>query len=197
MSKRLASFNGPSTPSSSRQPGATQQPSLPHIIDPDAPVPSDSRQKQGQTPEQFFEEQRLARLARMASETAAERALREQREARENALDQPTAKGPAVYVWEEVEHNGNLYWMRTYCGVARRCKEIWPNTSRKMRVYHSHINEWDVWVGLDPTWSPDDDYDDSFHGEFDGGDEIPQRNVIVSKFNICYSSATYLYIIYC
>ncbi|KIP01511.1 hypothetical protein PHLGIDRAFT_123288 [Phlebiopsis gigantea 11061_1 CR5-6] len=129
----------------------------PSTADPEAPRPPEgSRQKQGQRPEDFFEEQRLLRERRIAQESLAQRSIREEREREQNSLEFPTRRGPRVFVWVSTHMNGNNYWARSLCSASRH-SELWKTTSRVMRIYHSAINEWDVWSGLDPDWVADDD----------------------------------------
>ncbi|KIP01342.1 hypothetical protein PHLGIDRAFT_123434 [Phlebiopsis gigantea 11061_1 CR5-6] len=137
------------------------------ILDPEAPLPPEgSRQKHGQHPKDFFKDQRISLERRIAGETPAQKSLREEREFKENSLEYPTRKGPPVFVWDPIYRNNRTYWIRTICGGSMR-SQLWQTTSRAMRIYHSVINEWDVWPGLDPHWSPDGDGQSEEDGEIE------------------------------
>ena len=126
-------------------------------LDLDAPrLPEGSRQKQGQHPSDFFQEQRISLERCIARESLGQKVVREARERSQNALPFPTLRGPPVFVWIPETLNNKTYWVRTICGANRR-DELRGTTSRAMRIYHSVINEWDVWPGLDPDWVDDAD----------------------------------------
>ena len=129
------------------------------------PLPN-SRQKHGQTPAEFFSEMKAKQSEKMARETEAEKDLRLQREADQASGAPPSWNGPNVFCWEALNYNGSTFWLRVFVSRANAC-DLWERTKPSMRLYHSVINEWDVWEGLDPAWTP---------GDFDEDQELSQHN---------------------
>lgn len=106
-----------------------------------------------QHPSQFFEDQRILREAIMLHGSSAHRKLLLERESAQNAVEIPAENGPAIFLWEreDVLDSVSDSFARRLVG-KQKIAELWHRTSSKMRIYHSVINEWDVWEDLDPDF---------------------------------------------
>lgn len=126
-----------------------------HDREDDIPKPERfSRQKRGETWQEFFARHVEIRSRKIATETPQERQKRLDREqnARKHAAPSRRGHGPAVYHWSEE----GQFRIRTR--VFRACVEdIWDCYSDSQRKYDSIHNEWDICSEFDPDGRPEAD----------------------------------------
>lgn len=113
-----------------------------------APIPSvQSRQKQGESWQQFFERLAVVHQRRKATETPLERQRRENRERQAGGC--PGNRGPTVFEWVDVSG----YLIRTK--VERSIlADTWEDYSTSQRRFNSFDNEWDLCTFFDPDGCP-------------------------------------------
>lgn len=113
-----------------------------------------TRQRAGQTIEEFFREAEEEKIARMSTMSDAEREKIERRAAEHANLDLPRRNHKCnVYRWEE-EVDGS--YTRVLVGY-KHWKELWTDTTPSQRRYNPLRNEFDVCQDFDPTAVPDED----------------------------------------
>jgi hypothetical protein len=130
------------------QPAADQRP-RPH---------KESRQRPGETWQEFFAREEKSQARRLAN--ASPKELQQWASQERNAASHniPGKKGPRVFVWEEHdEYPGFLYRNP----VTRDCVEdVWGSYSKTTRRFNKFRNEWDLCKAWDPEARSDSDIDD-------------------------------------
>lgn len=116
-----------------------QQPSRPEFPTPDLT----SRQRHGETMQQFMEHSRVTREKFIRKETDAEREIRLDRETVQATHPLPGIGGPKVFHWEEDAVTG-IHMRMPVSRAAILTAGFWPMYSNKQREYNPIFNEWDV-----------------------------------------------------
>lgn len=113
-----------------------------------------TRQRAGQTMEEFFREAEEEKVKRMSTMCDAERELIDRRAAEHANLDLPQRSHKCnVYRWEE-ELDGS--YTRVLVG-HKHWRELWNDTTPSQRKYNPLRNEFDICQAFDPAAVPDED----------------------------------------
>ena len=128
-----------------------QQPSLPpSVVSDPAPSsaepphpPPNSRQRRGETLHQFLDRLAEGKRKLEASETSSENQTRKAREI--SAAQKGYSKTCTVFEWEE----NNGHYLRVKVDRAE-VPGLWHDFPASRRVYHSHLNEWDLCPPIPP-----------------------------------------------
>jgi hypothetical protein len=133
-----------------------------------------SRQRPGETPREFFANQKKRADAIIARETPAEKKARESREeAFKKRGPGSRATNVTVWIWERANEDNTL-WTRTPV-----VKGAWESTfqgyDRSQWKYDSATNEFDIWEDLNPEAksTAHDDIEDMYYGD----DDLPENEL--------------------
>jgi hypothetical protein len=110
-----------------------------------------SRQRRGETFEQFFEREKADHDMRASLETLSAKQVRLSRE--RSAIAAPGRRGPRVYEWEDVD--GFLMRLLVPRGDV---ENIWECYKESQRRFNSFENQWDLAAAFDPSTSTIDPY---------------------------------------
>jgi hypothetical protein len=114
------------------------------------PLPKNSRQRPGETWQQYFKRQEETNVARRAKESSEERARREQREDVAKKHQPPGRKGATVFHWAGVPEYPRF---RVREQISRQfVEDMWDDYSDNQRRFDGFSNEWDICT----EFSPDD-----------------------------------------
>ena len=135
----ISPFLPPSPPSAttyvvSQPPPSSSAPSIP---------PPNSRQRRGETLAEFLVRLEEGKRKREASETPSEAQSRRDRE--NSAIEKGYSKSSTVFIWEETA--GHYLRVKVDRGEV---PAIWSDYPASRRVYHSHVNEWDLCPPIPP-----------------------------------------------
>lgn len=129
-------------------------------VDPLFPVPERlSGQKPGEEYHVFFARRREENKVKEAKETPTRRQSRQSRERSAMSHSIPGKSNTAtVFEWQpQDEFDGFLLRIRL---TKTQISTTWGNYSRSTRIYDSFRNEWDLCDALDPTSTPDGDWEE-------------------------------------
>ncbi|KAG2131572.1 hypothetical protein BD769DRAFT_1666604 [Suillus cothurnatus] len=139
-------------------------------VDPRFPVPERlSGQKSGEDWKAFFTRRLEENKKKQAKESPAQRQSRESREQAAKSHNIPGKSSMAtVFEWQP-QHEYGDFLLRIRL-IKAEVPSTWGNYSNSTRLYDSFRNEWDLCDQLDPTSTPDGDWEEDF---FDVSDPIP------------------------
>ncbi|KIY44605.1 hypothetical protein FISHEDRAFT_77391, partial [Fistulina hepatica ATCC 64428] len=112
------------------------------------PVNRFTRQREGESMQEFFERRQVQFQGYLENETSKERQSRLQREANAEGGLCPGKKGARVYVWDDVDG----YRIRRF---GTRNEDVWCSYSVGQRRYNSQWDEWDLCTEFAPDEEPD------------------------------------------
>jgi hypothetical protein len=128
------------------------------------PVEPNTRQREGQTWQEFFAAEAERHSRKAARQSSDECQARLQREAAHQDYHEPGRRGATVYRWEDVD--GFRIRVRMNRGEV---STWWGGYSHSQKRYNSFENEWDICTEFDPDGRPEDeDFGEDFDEPMEG-----------------------------